>query len=135
MATDNSSRPFTRWIWLTVGTLSLSVAGLGLILPGLPVTPFVLLAAACYMRSSVRLYRWLVSSRVFGPIIATWQRERGLTLSTKIVTFVLVWLMLGGAALFLVESVFMRSLLIGLALVKTIVLIRLRTVSSRVSRI
>ncbi len=118
-----------RWILLGVGTLSLGVAGLGIVLPGLPVTPFVLLAAACYLRSSERLYRWLLSNQVFGPIITTWNEKRGLTVRTKLVTLVLVWLMLGSAALWLVESVWMQGGLIGLALIKTVVLWRIRTVA------
>ncbi len=128
---DVKARParvlLIRWILIVVGTLSLALAGLGVLLPGLPTTPFVLLAAACYIRSSERLYRWLLSNRLFRSIIQTWQRERGLTLNTKLITFALVWLLLGSAALFLVESLVMRGLLIGLAVVKTIVLIRIRT--------
>lgn len=117
-----------RWLLLGIGSLSLGMAGLGLVLPGLPVTPFVLLAAACYVRSSERLYRWLVSNPAFGPVITTWREQRGLTLSTKLITLALVWLMLGSAALWLVESVWMRGLLIGLAVIKTGVLWRIRTV-------
>ncbi len=128
---DVKARParvlLIRWILIVVGTLSLALAGLDVLLPGLPTTPFVLLAAACYIRSLERLYRWLLSNRLFRPIIQTWQRERGLTLNTKLVSFALVWLLLGSAALFLVESLFMRGLLIGLAVGKTIVLIRIRT--------
>lgn len=118
-----------RWLLLGVGTLSLRVAGLGIVLPGLPVTPFVLLAAACYLRSSERLYRWLLRNRVFGSIITTWNEKRGLTLRTKLVTLALVWLMLGSAALWLVESIWMQGILISLALIKTGVLWRIRTVS------
>ncbi len=118
-----------RWLLLGVGTLSLGVAGLGIVLSGLPVTPFVLLAAACYLRSSERLYRWLLRNRVFGSIITTWNEKRGLTLRTKLVTLALVWLMLGSAALWLVESIWMQGILISLALIKTGVLWRIRTVS------
>lgn len=117
-----------RVILLTVGSLALLIGTLGIVVPGIPTTPFILIAAACYIRSSERLYRWLITNRFFGPVITTWRENRGLTLQTKIVTFLLVWGLLGGAALFLVESIFMRGLLIGLAMVKTLVLLRLRTV-------
>ncbi|MGQ9612953.1 MAG: YbaN family protein [Chloroflexus sp.] len=117
-----------RVILLTVGSVALLIAALGLVIPGLPTTPFVLIAAACYIRSSERLYRWLVTNRFFGPVIETWRKERGLTLRTKLMTFVLVWCMLGGTALFLVENVIIQMILIGLAVIKTFVLIRLRTV-------
>lgn len=120
-----------RWLLIGAGTLALGLGGLGLIIPGLPTTPFALIAAACYIRSSERLYCRLISNRVFGPIVATWQAERGLTMRTKLITLALVWLMLGGAALFLVESLLMKLVLLALAGTKTVVLARIRTVPAR----
>jgi uncharacterized membrane protein YbaN (DUF454 family) len=119
---------FVRVILLTIGSVALLIAMFGLVIPVLLTTPFVLVAAACYIRSSERLYRWLVANHVFGSIISTWQEKRGLTLRTKLITLVLVWCMLGGTAIFLVESTLIRSILIGLAVIKTIVLMKLRTV-------
>ena len=120
-----------RWVLPTVGTLALGLGALGTLVPGLPTTPFILIAAACYIRSSERLYRWLLTNRVFGPVLATWQAERGLTMRTKLITLALVWIMLGGAALFLVESLLMKLMLLGLAGTKTAVLARIRTVPAR----
>lgn len=117
-----------RWLFIGIGSLSLGLGVLGIFLPLLPTTPFVLLAAGCYMRSWPRMYRWLVTSPLLGPVITTWQAKRGLTLRTKVTTLVLVWLMLGSAALWLVESQVMQYGLIVLALVKTVVLARMRTV-------
>jgi|YNPBryunderm2012_1023409.scaffolds.fasta_scaffold16811_2 hypothetical protein len=125
------ANPLLRWLLLGLGTLAMGVGALGVIMPGLPTTPFMLIAAACYIRSSERLYRWLVTNRLFGPVLATWQAERGLTLRTKLVTLALVWVLLGSAALFLVESLLMRLALVGLACVKTVVLARMRTVPAR----
>ncbi|MCS6880249.1 MAG: YbaN family protein [Oscillochloridaceae bacterium] len=119
-----------RWLFLSIGTLSLGIGALGTVVPGLPTTPFVLLAAACYVRSSERLYRWLITNRVFGPVLETWRTQRGMTLRAKLVTLALVWLMLGSAALFLAESLFMKLVLIGIASVKTVVLARIRTVAA-----
>ncbi len=120
-----------RWLLLATGTLALGLGALGLILPGLPTTPFVLIAAACYIRSSERLYRWLTSNRVFGPVVTTWQAERGLTIRAKLITLALVWITLGGAALFLVDSMVMKLVLLGLVCTKTVVLARIRTVPAR----
>lgn len=119
-----------RWILLSIGTLSLGIGALGTVIPGLPTTPFVILAAACYLRSSERLYRWLITNRVFGPVLETWRTHRGMTLRTKLVTLTLVWLMLGSAALLLAEGLFMKLVLIGIASVKTVVLARIRTVET-----
>jgi uncharacterized membrane protein YbaN (DUF454 family) len=120
-----------RWLLLAAGTLALGLGVLGLIVPGLPTTPFVLIAAACYIRSSERLYRWLISNHVFGPVVTTWQAERGLTIRAKLITLALVWITLGGAALFLVDSMVMKLVLLGLVCIKTVVLARIRTVPVR----
>lgn len=128
---QQSGSRLLRWMLLTVGTLALGLGALGLVVPGLPTTPFILIAAAGYIRSSARLYRWLISNRVFGPIIATWQAERGLTMRTRLITLALVWIMLGGAALFLVESLLLKFVLLGLAGTRTVVLARMRTVPAR----
>ncbi len=65
-----------RLFWLTVGLASLALAAVGVLLPLIPTTPFVILAAFCFMKSSRRLHDWLVNHRVFGPIIVDW-REHG----------------------------------------------------------
>ncbi|NWF79242.1 MAG: hypothetical protein HXY37_04230 [Chloroflexi bacterium] len=59
-------------------------------------------------------------------MLASWQAERGLTIRTKLITLALVWIMLGGAALFLVNSIVMKLVLLGLAGTKTVVLARIR---------
>lgn len=63
-------------------------------------------------------------------MLETWRTHRGMTLRAKLVTLTLVWLMLGSAALFLAESLFMKLVLIGIASVKTVVLARIRTVAA-----
>jgi len=63
------TQPLVRWLLIGAGTLALGPGVPGLIVPGLPTPPFVLIAAACYLRSSECLYRWLIGNRVFGPSI------------------------------------------------------------------
>ena len=65
-----------RLFWLTIGLVSLVLAAVGVLLPLLPTTPFVILAAFCFMKSSQRLHDWLVDHRIFGPMIVDW-REYG----------------------------------------------------------
>ena len=83
--------------------LELGLGLLGVILPGLPTTPFVLLAAACYARASPRLYAWLLANPVFGPLICDWRaygavprRAKWLAILTMAVTVGLsVWMLAG----------------------------------------
>ena len=72
-----------RSLWLLFGFVSLALGIAGVVLPLLPTTPFVLLSAYCFARSSPRMHDWLLSHRVFGPLIDNWQRYRAVTLRAK----------------------------------------------------
>ena len=65
-----------RALWLGLGLLALALGVLGVVLPVLPTTPFMLLAAGCFAKSSPRLQHWLITHRVFGPPLRNWE-ERG----------------------------------------------------------
>jgi len=71
-------------LWLA-GSLSLALGLLGVLLPGLPTTPFMLLAAACYAKASPRLHRWMLNHRWMGPMLRDWERDRSLTRRSKTV--------------------------------------------------
>lgn len=72
-----------RWLWLAVAYIALGLAVLGVVLPGLPTTPFVLVAAFAAARGSVRLHAWLHAHRVFGPLIANWEHHGAVTRRAK----------------------------------------------------
>lgn len=72
-----------RWLLWLAGSLSLGLGIVGVVLPGLPTTPFVLLSAACYARASPRLHGWLRGHRLFGPLVRDWEAHRSLTRRTK----------------------------------------------------
>lgn len=77
-----SPRPLPTWLRLLLiaaGLLSLGLGLLGVLLPGLPTTPFVLLAALCFTNASPRLHRWLQHNRVTGPLLRDWEAHRSLT--------------------------------------------------------
>ncbi len=79
-----------RWLFTALGLLALGLAGIGVVVPVLPTTPFVLLAAACFARSSPRFHRWLLRSRAFGPMIQRWQADRCVSRETKAVAIGLI---------------------------------------------
>jgi uncharacterized membrane protein YbaN (DUF454 family) len=80
---------------IVAGTLSTAIGIIGIIVPILPTTPFLLLAAACYLRSSERFYRWLLNNRLFGTYIGDYLAGRGMPLKTKVFTLLLLWIAIG----------------------------------------
>ena len=83
-ASEPPSRPaWSRALWSAAGVTCVGLGGLGVVLPGLPTTPFVVLAAACFARSSPRLHGWLLDHRLFGPLIRDFQAGRGVSLRIK----------------------------------------------------
>lgn len=67
-----------RIVLWTCGSIALLLGIIGIVVPGLPTTPFVLVAAACYARASEPFYRWLVRNPTFGPLIIEWRRHRSI---------------------------------------------------------
>ena len=86
------------------GFLFLAIAVLGIFLPLLPTTPFALLAAACFARSSEKWHRWMQANATFGPMIRNWERERCITCRVKFVAILSMCLMGGISIAFGVES-------------------------------
>ncbi len=73
-----------RLVWLAVGLTALALGAIGVVLPLLPTTPFVLLAAFAFARSSTRMHRWLHEHRVFGPLIDDWNRYGAIGRNAKL---------------------------------------------------
>jgi uncharacterized protein len=77
---------------ISAGSLCIVLAVLGVFLPLLPTTPFLLLASACYVRSSERLHGWLMGNRLLGGYIRNFKERRGIPVRAKVVTVLLLWL-------------------------------------------
>lgn len=113
---------------LVVGTISLTLGAIGIILPILPTTPFLLLSAACYLRSSERMHKWLLGNRWFGEYIRNYQEGKGIPLKTKIVAMSVLWVAIIYSAFFALDEVLVAQVaLLLIALGVTIHLIRLPT--------
>ncbi len=72
-----------RMVLLALGSIALLLGIIGIVVPGLPTTPFILVAAACYARASERFYRWLLRNPTFGPLIAEWRHHRSIPWRVK----------------------------------------------------
>ena len=124
-----STKGVKRVIYLVIGTLALFLGALGIFLPVLPTTPFVILAAACYLRSSKRMHAWILQSRLFGETIENFQAGRGLKRDTKIRALVLMWATISISAFFFVDQLIFRGAMFLVAAGVTVYLLRLPTLA------
>lgn len=105
-------RAVLRWVLFIVGWLCVVLGAIGVVLPVLPTTPFLLLAAACFDRSSPRFHRWLLSTKLFGPLIENWQQERLIEKRSKWVALIVVAVTFTSSIL-IVEPVGLKWMLFG----------------------
>ncbi len=83
---------FSRWVLIIVGSFFAGLGILGIFLPLLPTTPFLLLAAACYIRSSERLYNWLMNNKWIGRYIKNYIEGKGIPLKSKVLSISALWI-------------------------------------------
>jgi len=93
-----------RLLFAALGTLFVGIGLLGAVLPVLPTTPFMLLAAGCYVRASPRFYNGLLNSPAFGPLIREWRQYHSIPWRTKLTAIALMAVTLSTSILFFVKS-------------------------------
>lgn len=97
-AAQPAGAPWQRRLLAGIGWLCVGLGLIGAVLPLLPTTPFLLLAAACFARSSERWHRWLFANRLFGDTLRRYQQGEGMPRRARIVTLSLLWLSLTASA-------------------------------------
>jgi uncharacterized membrane protein YbaN (DUF454 family) len=123
-------RPLKQRIIFACGWTALGAGVVGIAVPLLPTVPFVLLAAACFLRSSERWHRWLVTHPVFGPHIADYLAGRGLRRRAKLLALATLWSSMLLSA-FLVVPIFAADVtMIAVAAAVSVHLLRLPTAST-----
>ena len=122
--------PYIRPLLLVAGTLSVVLGVIGIFLPLLPTTPFLLLAAGCYARSCERCHRWLIEHRWFGGFIRNWHEHHGVTRRQKASALALLWAGIALSAVFGTNSWWVRLMLVAIALCTTIYLLCLKTITA-----
>jgi uncharacterized membrane protein YbaN (DUF454 family) len=128
LAPKPQSGPLRRGLLMVAGWICILLGVLGMLLPLLPTTPFLLLASACFVRSSDRFHQKLLNNRHCGPLLSQWSRNRSLPPGVKPKAMLLA-VATFSVSIFLVEPLFLRSMLVVLAVCLLIFLGRLPTES------
>ncbi len=121
-----------RILLIVAGTISLVLGAIGIFIPLLPATPFLLLSAACYMRSSERMLNWLLNNRWCGSYIRNYQEGRGIPLKTKVLAISVLWITIIYSSFFVIHDFLIAQVaMIAVAAAVSIHLIKTPTCRSQ----
>jgi len=116
-----------KMFFTSCGVIAVGLGAAGIVLPLLPTTPFLLLAAACFFRSSDRLYNWLLNHKRFGHYIKQYREHRAISRQTKLATLVLLWGALAFSGLVVMETLWVRILLLAVGVGVTLHVLSMKT--------
>ena len=118
---------FYRYLYLLSGFLLVGIGVIGIFLPILPTTIFLILASACFVKSSPQANEWLRNHKILGAYIKNYQDKSGLTIKAKVFNVALLWIMILSSAYFFTEELFIKLLLLAIAIGVTIHLLMVKT--------
>jgi uncharacterized membrane protein YbaN (DUF454 family) len=102
--------------FVILGTFFLGIGIIGIVVPVLPTTPFLLLASFFYVRSSKRLYNWLLANKILGVYIRNYIGGKGIPLKVKLFTITLLWTVIIATVVFVVEELVLRIIIVLVAI-------------------
>jgi uncharacterized protein len=118
-----------KWMLIILGIFFVGLGIAGIFIPLLPTTPFLLLAAACFMKSSKRLYNWLVTHKWFGSYIRNYREYKAIPKRTKIATLIFLWGTIGYTSFAVVTSWIIRLLLLIVSIGVTVHILSIKTLN------
>lgn len=124
-----AKKPLSKEFLILVGVLSVGLGTAGIFLPLLPTTPFLLLAAACFSRSSDKLYQWLIGHKWFGRYIKNYREHKAIPILSKIIILLLLWCTLGYTTIWIISALAVRILLLLIGVGVTIHVLSLKTLT------
>lgn len=119
--------PLLKILLIVCGFIMIALGALGIIIPGLPTTPFMILAAFCFMKSSHRMYKWVTTNKLFGNKVKRFIDNRAIPISGKIFSISAMWIMITISIIFFVDNIWLYILLPTLGIGGTIFLLTIKT--------
>lgn len=126
--TPRQATGFRRYLYLGLGFFFVGLGYVGIVTPGIPATPFLLLALWLFSRSSQRFSDWLLRSRIFGGFLRDWQQHGGVRMKVKVVALTLLPMVLVSSIYFGNLNLVLSLLLLAIGTIGAIVVLRLPTV-------
>ena len=111
-----NSKKLKRGGYILIGTIFLGLGIIGIFLPILPTTPFLLLATACYYKGSRRLHQWMTNNKWLGKYLKNFIERKGIPLKTKLFTIILLWISISYSALYIIHNIMVQIILFIIAI-------------------
>ena len=96
--------PFTKIIYFSFGLFLTGLGLAGVIIPGLPTTIFMILAAACFFRSSTKMYKWVINHPLFGESVLRFRSGKGIPIKAKYTSIIMMWFFISTSIFFFLHS-------------------------------
>lgn len=116
-----------RYAYLISGFLLVVIGLIGIFLPLLPTTIFLILASACFVKSSPKANEWLRNHKILGVYLKNYQDKTGLTIKSKVFTIIFLWLSIVTSAFFLTNEFYIRIILFAIAIGVTTHIVLIKT--------
>lgn len=127
------SKRAKKWLYIITANFLVLLGVIGISVPVLPTTIFLILAASLYLKSSEIYYNWLINNKILGKYIKEYLEHKGMPLSSKIVSITFLWVGISFSVIFLIDIYWVKLLLLAIAVGVTIHLIMLKTLKNELS--
>jgi uncharacterized membrane protein YbaN (DUF454 family) len=124
---QTSKNKLVRSLFFIAGTITLVLGAVGVVLPILPTTPFLLISLACYLKSSERMTHWMLNNNYFGTYIRNYKEGKGIPMKTKLFAISILWITIAFSGIVLVPIFVVQMILFIVATAVTVHLVRLPT--------
>lgn len=121
--------PIARGVLIAAGSVCVGLGIIGIVVPGMPSTVFFLIAAACYVRSSDRLYNKLLNNKAVGRHIRNFREKRAMPMRAKVIALAMGWTAIALSTLFAIQSTPLRVLMLLLGIIMTVVILSVKTLA------
>lgn len=116
-----------KLIYLIIGSISLVLGLIGILFPVLPTTPFLLLSAFCFVRSSQKCYDWLINHKILGPYVKDYMRHHAVKKQAKIMALVMIWTSIPACIILFIDFVPAKFMLLIIASIVSFYILSLKT--------
>lgn len=123
-----------RYFLIIAGLFFVALGGIGVVVPGLPTTVFILLAAGCFAKSCPALHNWLLENRLFGPMIYHWEENRAIPRRARKLALFMIGTV-GVFSVYLIDGFYLKIFVAVMLIIPVVILLRLKTVDEALPRV